>query len=164
MNICDKLRILNDRMYKVTPHINEGGCAVFAAIVAPYLNELTPTKIKVINDDTTTTIERARDLGLKRKDAQGWYMNGIEFCHVIMEFNDGGTKYFYDADGIYTHKHPYIRNRKNMKMYKGALSICETKSIARTATGWNRTFPRESIPRLRKIAKHFFENSIERLS
>lgn len=163
MSLINKLHILNERLYKVTPFIAEGGCAVFAAIVAPYLNELIPTKIKVLNDDTSISLGYAREVGLKTKDASGWYKNGVEFYHVVLEFKIDGVKYYYDSDGVYKQVHPYVLTHPRVRMYKGALTVDEVKSIARTSTGWNKTFPRDTIPRLRKIAKHFFENSVEKL-
>jgi hypothetical protein len=163
MELADKLLVLNDRMYKVTPYIAEGGCAVFASIIAPYLNELLPVKVKVLNDDTTISLGFAREIGLQTRDATGWYKNGVEFYHVVLEFKINGVKYYYDSDGVYEWKHPYVGTHPNVKMYKGELTVDEVKSIARTSIGWNKTFPRESIPRLRKIAKRFFENTIDTL-
>lgn len=139
------------------PNINEGGCCVFASMVAYEMKRLNiPAKGIVASWDaefTSTDIDTVRN-NVKSNTLKEWQTNGISFTHVGIEFRVGEDRYFYDANGVIEP----TRYLGEWRIYQGRMEYEELKALASRARGWNNNFNRKDIPEIRKIVKSHFKS------
>lgn len=152
MDIERKLNHLGRMVYQTYPHINLGGCCVFAAIVAEELIKHDIQAVGIVAAWSagrhSATIDKAR-INIRKNTINEWKDNGIALNHVGLEFKIKGKKKHYDTNGII----PALKEFDSMPIYKGRLQLGELKALAAKRSGWNETFSRRNIPALRQLIK-----------
>lgn len=136
-------------------YINNGGCAVYAAIVGKALQDM-GVNVKVLvagswwgnNGHVDKARENVKHIGKKEE----WRKNNISFGHVGLEFFWKRKKYHYDSNGC----HKPAKKLDGATIFPGRMTVEECIAIAKEARGWNTSFDRKHIPALRRmVAKHF---------
>lgn len=151
-----ELKELGQNVMEQFEYINQGGCCVFAALVGKKLQEYFPVRIRASNNYHGY---RIRDLNEIRPNLEDntiweWYNEGIDFNHVIIEFDYKGKTYHMDSTGVYKagKRDPSFK----YVLYKGYLTVEEAAELAKQKD-WNPTFDRKLIPTLRKTVDNFFK-------
>ncbi len=152
MNIIDKLNNIAVEVTKKIDFINLGGCCVFASLIAQHLYPLVPLKIVVFAPTLTkNSIDEVRHSITTNRLCE-WNDNGIYFGHVMIELTIDDKTFLYDSNGIA----PSDTIIKGYKKLKGELTLLEATELADDSVGWNDTFNRDKIPRLKNIINNFF--------
>ena len=92
------------------------------------------------------------DIGRK----EHWNDNGVWFNHVAVEFKHKGRWYHYDTDNVQTQKKDF----GDYVVHPGRLTVFEAKAIGNEESGWNTSFDRNSIPRLREHVKRYLATTL----
>ena len=154
MNLLESLTALGNKINRYYPEINSGGCCIYAAIVG---EELLARNIKtriVIAHWCRTKV----NIDYVRKSSnpstmEDWTDNDIHFNHVGVEFKYRRTWYSHDTDIT-------VKSREGRLggffLYPGRLTVDEAKTLASSEHGWNSTFDRNNIPRIRNHIHKFF--------
>ncbi len=136
--------LLSDVKDKV-PLINNGGCAVIAALLANYLTPVVDD-IKVVSCGWSSMnsgdIDEVRS-NIRNNSVLEWNMQGIDFTHVWVEFKWKNRWYAVDACGIVSRSRMY---KTWGKPYSGSFTIDEINELANQSHGWNPMFDRQNIP------------------
>ena len=130
--------------------LNRGGCCVFASIVAQRLSEFCEVRIAVGTDwldNDDTTIDEVREQ-VSSNSPNEWNNYGVDFGHVIIEFDYDGSTYHYDSNGVTSVQRD--TSTFGMPILDGYLTINEAVELASHAE-WNPKFDRSQIPKLEKI-------------
>ncbi len=156
-NIVDTLNRLGNAVEASVTYLNSGGCCVYAALVARELADRGyPVKGVVVSYGATKgkpKIYEVRKTLNNSKDLVDW--NGhVSFSHVGIEFRADGKVYRYDSNGVVGAKDPLM----NMAPYPGRLKVDELEAFASGQEGWNNTFNRNQIPKLKKLVKSYFRD------
>lgn len=159
-NIIELLNDFGAEMHQRFPLINDGGCCVFASLVARRLSAFFPTRIVVGDDEVSTTIDLAREYAADNCIYQ-WNDAGIGFGHVIVEFDCGGKTYHYDTSGCVEKSD--TTNLFDYKIYAGYLTVQEAEELASTPRGWNTVFNRKDIPEIKWLVKRFFDRYVREI-
>lgn len=155
--LCQSLTNFASKTRSEFPLLNHGGCAVFAAHVAKRLQHIVPTRIKLIDyskSDLTAIRSRLSD----PKNIYEWHRHGINFVHVIIEFDYDGKTYHYDSDGLKLATGPKWNG--GFPISKGSFTVDEVISFAANPHCWNPTFNRSNIPTLKRRVKNLFARKI----
>ena len=156
MSLIGQLNKLGKAVNEKYPTINYGGCCVYAAIVAEALL-LRNIKVRGIvssydaedfNDHNT--IDNIRPY-IKHHVLWRWQDNGISFSHVGLEFEINGKLRHYDSKGVKMASDFF----DYMPIYKGRLQAYELVKLASRAQGWNSSFNRRHIPKIRKMVQEY---------
>lgn len=145
--------------------VSSGGCGVYAACVGSELERLgVNVDIVIVDEDVddktaSVSIAAARakiKTARKKVNVFTWNLYGIEFGHVVVEFEYRGKRYWCDSNKVVPagDADPTF----GWRPYRGRMTVKEIKKIARTADGWNRTYDRSNNDTLRKIVKHQFSH------
>ena len=130
--------------------LNDGGCCVFAAMVAAKLEELgIPVKGRVLRSAfswVSSTNAPLNKIHPKKNTLDAWQDNGVSFDHVVLQLE----KYTYDSGGFDARK-----RWSHFDMYRGWLNVKDLKELAKSR-GWNSMFDRKLIPELQKIVDNVF--------
>jgi len=157
----DLIKLLSDvakRVNEKIPGINSGGCCVFAAEVYPYLKGLgLKPKIRVADRFIVKecTIEKVRRKVNDRGNIDDWNDNGLWFGHVVCEFEYKGKSYFFDSKKVYVKKEE-CEGVLKFNLYKGNLTYNEGVMLASSSRGWNRSFDRKQIQKMRDTLEKQF--------
>jgi len=162
MSLIKFLNNLGDAVDEKIDNVNFGGCCVFAAIVAARLATICPTRIVVAcpHDywDDDVTIEKARHY-VQSNSPTEWNDAGVEFGHVIVEFDYECRTWHYDSAGV-TRKLSRT-NTFDFPIVDGFLSIKEACELA-SYPDWNNRFDRSQIPEMAEVINKQFDGfSIE---
>lgn len=152
------LEKLGANVSRSVPAINQGGCGVYAWLVAKALHSL-GIKTEVVA--TNMGIGKPVDLdklreelaagGLDFGSKRHWEMLGAQFAHVGVRLKIGRKYYVADADTVI----PGKTRLQRWKVYKGAYTLEEAEAFAKEARGWNSWFDRRQIPTIHKLVnKH----------
>jgi hypothetical protein len=150
MKLIGTLNKLGNQANESVGHINAGGCCVYAAAIATHLQHVCK-KVRVLvgdNDTWRNSIPKVRNQVAANTPSE-WNNNGIQFGHVIVEFEYRGRVYHYDSNGV-TKKADRTATL-GYKLLKGALTIQEATELGNCARGWNYHFLRNDIPRLHNM-------------
>lgn len=117
------------------PHINCGGCGIFAEHLYTALVALGKKPSLVIITDNSYYMRKRIESGKKNSNST--------LYHIVVKLG----KYYYDNNGVYDEYH--IKN-----MYWGANELCEIeidrlKELNENPRGWNSLFDREFIPHIK---------------
>lgn len=167
--IVSQLRRLGQEANARVRYLNCGGCAVYAALVSrALLNRGIPARARVADRSHTGeyTVDKVRAVlaenGIDTNNAtpHDWHAEGIDFTHVLVEFEYRGRTYLADSNFVDTKR----RKREptcGAPLLPGILSVPEVESLASTPDGWNDAFDRdEGIPILEKlVATHLGEEA-----
>jgi len=154
-----QLTNLAKEVTKKFPNINDGGCCIFAALVAKELQHICPVRIIGFSSDSTN-IDLVRP-NILNNTCREWGDNGVDFNHIVVEINakiisnDEGDKWHYDANGIFASNGSICIDKVQLK---GSLSVKEAIELANNPEGWNRDFDRTDIPKLEKVINKYFNN------
>lgn len=144
------------------PHINYGGCCVFAAMIAKHLEKHTETRIVVgdwaaLDDDTGDNIRNIDDArpSVRKNTMVEWNNGGVQFGHVLVEITYKRKKYHVDARGVFpaAERDPSFR----YPIYNGSLTLKEAAKLGASSKGWNTTFDREEIPMIKRAVNKYFK-------
>lgn len=150
------LTTLSKQILNQFPNINDGGCCVFAALVAQELKEFCDVKV-VVFSTSLSNIEDVRP-NISNYTCAEWERNGIAFNHIVLEIyaqiipENPTNVWHYDATGIFSTD----RSMNSGRSPVGYLSIAECIELANDPIGWNPTFDRRDIPIIQKIIKNHF--------
>jgi hypothetical protein len=154
MNLTRRLNRLGSAVNVVSPHINHGGCCIYAALVAEELNKQGIHAAGIVTDGWSTPdahIDEVRPF-IKINTIDEWENNGVSFNHVAVEYTIDGKTRHYDTSGV---KKPNKRTFCGKRMYEGRLTLKEMKDLAARKQGWNRDFNRAHIPMIRNMVKYY---------
>lgn len=150
----NKLVDLADDILDRFPTINDGGCGVFAALVAAELQHYYKIRIIAFSDEAKrNNIDEIRPI-VDAKNIYDWKDNGCKFNHVVVEITDNnGRLWHYDATGVFPNDGSICYYYDKLE---GSLTIAEITELADSPLGWSREFDRKLIPDLKAIIhKHF---------
>lgn len=140
------------------PDINNGGCCVFAALIAKQLQHYYPVRILAFGKKPTTSIDYARSK-VKKNNCREWGRNDIDLYHIVVEFCDeDGVFYHYDTTGVHNSLGSI---REDLKKIPGSFAIQEACELASDFRGWNTDFDRRNIPNIDKVIKKHFNIPID---
>lgn len=149
MDLIETLNVLGSRIEEIFPHINAGGCCVFAAEAAKHL-ELAGCSVRILvgDNDTSADINDVRP-NLESNTVVNWNDNEIYFGHVIVEFECKGITYHYDSTGVHA---PSLRTALyGYNIVDGFLTTKEATELAECSRGWNSFFDRDDIPQIKAM-------------
>lgn len=146
--------------------INNGGCAVFASLVALRLQKMgIPVWIRVaedseiLEDDGFPNVDEVR-MKILSNAVDNWNENGIKFGHVLVQFEFDGQQWVYDSHGIAPEGNQFLRwygSHNDTQLYPGKMSVQEMIELSlHSKSGWNMTFNRANIPALTKMISTAF--------
>ena len=144
----DSILIALQRMASVTlkkhPLVDYGGCCVVAAHFAKRLSDKgVSVSVRAVNGWTN----KRPDLNEKRSLLENplmksnWETVGVDFFHVLCEFELGGKRYWYDSSSGIHEEHAGV--------LPGSFTIEEASSFAKENT-WNTMFNRSEIPNIKR--------------
>ncbi len=137
------------------PMLNRGGCGVFAALAGLRLSRYMPVRLRVISGINADVSDARKHL--KANSMDGWEDVGVHINHVALEVVIDGVILLVDSTWFTPCDH-------NRKILEGSLSINEGLELAHNPEGWNKDFPRESIPALEALLdKHLSEENLQSL-
>lgn len=151
-----KLNALGGIITDLYPYINNGGCCVYASLVAQELVKRNIDCSGIVTDwydGGKECIDKIRPY-IKVNTLEEWNDNGIALNHVGLEFSIGERKYHYDTEGV------SVANKRTFRgnpLYNGRLSVNEMVQLASKRQGWNTHFRRMDIPAIRKFIKYYLK-------
>jgi hypothetical protein len=152
------IQILNEvgcRANRSYPYLNNGGCCVYAVLIAKELKKLGMRPRIIVAGESSKSkcnINEARKNIKDIADYNEWSRNGIKFNHVGVEFTYKRKKYHYDSYGV----HPACDTLMGFPVYKGRLRIKWAEGIANRPEAWSGMFDRAVIPRLQRSIENSF--------
>jgi len=156
--LSETLNKLGRRIKRWYPYINNGGCCVYASIVGSELQRRgidTRIIVGAWNGNEKIDINEARSNLQRPERMEEWNENNVFFNHVGVEIKFKGAIYHHDANGVTKKK----KSLDNFRIYQGRLSVAEAKALAANPEGWNDSFDRRSIPKLKQhISKYLAAN------
>jgi hypothetical protein len=164
--LLDKLRELGYAVNAAAPRINHGGCAVYAAAVAERLQELgVEVEVCVSEGYVANTVAEAREnlsnngLQPHGANARDWEAAGLYFLHVGVRLCVDGSWYVHDTDATWEGRDELgvdaysDSDSPRYTVLPDGLTPEEAKAIADDARGWNSSFNRELIPKVRELVR-----------
>ena len=155
MNIKELNNVLSD-IDSSHRHINHGGCACMAVMIADQM-EAAGINYRIVvpwNGDIDETRELIPEelRGLK----ENWYGYYYQFHHVWVEAEIDGQLYAIDSEGAKP-----VPTHENMWgiTCKGRFLLEEMRSMANQET-WNSAFPRDQLPSMAKMVEQGFKRVI----
>lgn len=161
MSIIKKLNALAESVTDEVEDLNYGGCGVFAAMVAKFLNDkgIPATCFACYSPgrgDPGNSITEARKLVEDVGDCSEWEDNGVSFYHVGVEFKHRGRMYFFDSHGVVAPADEF----HGIPVQEGRLTLDEMEAMAERPHNWNRWFNRQQIPHLQSLVKEHLNERI----
>lgn len=153
-------------VFKKLPRINSGGCCVYAAHMAQALQSVgLGSKCRV-----SSLFSDPRDLNKIRRFAnplgnwKEWRKQGVNFDHVLVEFELAGVRYYHDAENttaendMDTDDGYLVEPTVGGKLCDGWLEIDEALALSEIPYAWNSMFDRErGIPIINRAISDFLE-------
>ena len=154
MTLIPKLEELAHTIDDQISKVNRGGCCVVASLVALHLQHVVPVRGVVFDEwgRSNQSIDEVRPL-IHNNNKSEWNDNGVNFGHVKVEFDYGGTTYQFDSDGVTLVDH----NTIDCDQIPGYLNVDELIYLA-ADTGWNSWFNRDQIPKLHSLINKTFSD------
>jgi len=155
MNLIDTLRDVGRDTLSEFSTINWGGCCVYAAVVAAWLQEHDITTWGLVADkkQSPSAVDSARP-----KDplfVSNWNDNGITFFHVMVQFEHEGKVWTHDTESTIDNElECKAVTQFSNKICPGYLEVAELVSLA-SDSHWNSQFDRSLIP---SVAKRVWRN------
>lgn len=159
-SLFKRLRKLQSTMQTHHPRLNYGGCGVFAYLVGEQLQKL-GLEVEIVTPTDGgyyLSASRVRSNVTNKERAREWTDNGLCRQHLAVRFKTkAGVVYTYDSDrlarsassfgGDYDYTDP---------KFGTGLTVKETKLMCKSQDGWNNTFPRKSIPKVKSQVSEAF--------
>ena len=154
------LEMLNDLAKEIKGKydtIDCGGCCVAAAQVAKYLQNIVPTRIVAGNSwKGRNDIDEIRDFvhAAERNSKRAWERNGVDFGHVLIEFEFEGKTYAFDCSHGAVPAEEMWRDLPWTRL-DGSFEQQEAEAFANEES-WNSMFNRRHVPDVRRRITRFF--------
>lgn len=141
------------------PYVNCGGCGVYATELAKRLYRIGVRNFRIRTYTYAGDPDRKTNIKFVERHVFGkalpervstWNANGINFDHVRLQWN--GT--MWDADGAVSRKDG--RKWSCYILHPGHISLKAINKICKDSSGWNSRFPRDDIPKMRRIMNRHF--------
>lgn len=157
-----RLRKLSAAAQGRFPHLNYGGCCVFAAAVAKELEK------HGIQYEVMVTGSKSRNIGEIRppkNTVDAWNGVGVDFGHVGVRMRLRGRWYTYDSEAFLRHKHrfgfryvdTYGGGTVRWESSAGGITAKEAKELA-DEPRWNRQFwSPENVRAVRSMVRKAFQ-------
>lgn len=162
MKLEQRLRDFTSAFFTENPDINYGGCGVFAAEMGKDLQALGyNTQCTVFTTSLSPTQARKFDLNALRASlihtdlVEDWEENGINFYHIMLEVEGKGEHFLVDAEDIYP---PDKSEYFGAARLGGNIPVDIMEKLANDDSAWNPTFPRRTIPKVRRSIQSFTED------
>lgn len=152
-NVIVALNEIGNKIATRFENINRGGCCVYASLIASHLSSLVPLRIKVVGETYNDTIDNIRKL-VTMNTPHEWNKKGLEFNHVIIEFDFGQNTYHYDTSGV------QLASESGWRLIPGSLTCAEATELASHRKGWNTAFDRDNISGINEIITDFFMENV----
>lgn len=145
---------------EANPLINYGGCGVFAAEMAKDLiDKGFDVDIRLVLDpydamhfdNVGAMFDRIERAGGDPGDMYEWE---VAPYHVVLEVKGHGVHGILDAEGFENVRGYRYDDRA---MVKGSVPLDIMERLAKSRDMWNPTFPRKTIPNVRRSIKEFTE-------
>lgn len=137
--------------------LNYGGCAVVAGMVGEVLQELDITCDIATPAYGKPASEVRPNVGA-RATASTWCSNGLSTHHLAVRFRVNGVTYIWDSDCLSEGGVTFGGEDGDELIAAGqlgdGLTVQECVRIGLNKTGWNSTFDREQIPKLRTLVEY----------
>jgi hypothetical protein len=154
VDLIQQLDEIGKRINKAFPMINDGGCCIYAVMIAKELKKLGyRPRIIVAGRDDEVNVQEARKKIKDIANHHEWWENGIYFNHVGIEFTYKRKKYHYDSCGV----KPASKMLDEYYIYPGRLGIKDAEVLANQSTAWNVAFNRNDIPKIQRRISDFFD-------
>lgn len=138
-------------------YMNYGGCAVVAGMVGEVLQGLDITCDIATPTYGKSAVEVRPNVG-PRATASTWYRNGLSTDHLAVRFRIDGVTYIWDSDCLSEGGITFGGDAGDDLTAAGqlgdGLTVQECVRIGLNKTGWNSTFDREQIPKLRTLVEY----------
>jgi hypothetical protein len=151
--LLDTLNLLGVKVAARYPNLNQGGCCVYAALVARELsNRMIPVKGLITTfDPGSLSLDVVRQR-VNNNSLFEWKENSVSFYHVGLEFTLEKKTFRYDSNGVVSSRARLL----DCLPYKGRLTVNELEDLA-DDNDWNRCFNRQNIPAIRLMVKNQFK-------
>lgn len=159
MDLISQLNQLGAYAQLQIPNLNNGGCCVFAAMVARELRDMgvkvggVPIADIMWGDPTWGNVDEARANVSDPGCSEQWEENGIAFSHVGLEVEIGDAVYYFDSRGLRSFDAPM--RYPEWKPLPGRLTVEEMEALAERPHNWNWKFDRTNIPYLKQIVEDY---------
>lgn len=155
MNLILQLNRLGKEINNQFPDINRGGCCVFASIIIRALKKQNINAVGfVCSFDAYADIDTAR-ANISENTVKEWNSQCIEFYHVGVEFEYNCRLRHYDSNGVVVANE---RTFDKYQIYKGRLTQNEVDLLASRKDGWNPSFNRNNIAKIRALVDTFIQD------
>ena len=138
----------------VIPYINNGGCGVVAHAIGKELL-LAGLKVNIVSigdtkwkrpEKANEIIDEIKNSGIEF-NAPNLHRKGIDINHIMVEVFFKGNTWYVDSTGVYgtppTHG----------KIIQARMSVNDCGILASSHKGWNRSFNRDFMPKIYRLAK-----------
>lgn len=147
--------------------LNCGGCGVFAAEVAQYLQRMGyATRVVCSTSEwcSRQNIDALRERIMRsnngRCTASDWHNNNVSMSHLAVEYEyvtkRGRTvrRFYESAQGDRPASKTMTTDGWNeYRVCEGRFTVAEARDLADYVPAWNPRFDRDQIPRLRKLVR-----------
>ena len=163
--LIDDLNCLAADMRSSFSWVDCGGCCVVAAEMAKYISNITSARIVGAYSQYSGPLDRNLDNvryniildSLNNLSKVSWYNTyQIDFAHVLIEFEYGGTTYVFDTTHGAVERDNYWSHSRWLPL-DGSWLQEEAESFADEREGWNDRFDRNQIPSIRETIATFFQ-------
>ena len=149
-SVLSKLSVINQKY----SNINRGGCGVFALYLSKELDKRNiKHDILWIGDDYHNAEKVIRNTFQSNSNVtlEDFSDNGIFLSHVMVKIG----KKFIDSEGVYK---GFDNTRWSHRRVLSKMSNKELFKLVDSSHGWNDTFQRKLIPKIKKDIKKVMEN------
>lgn len=156
--LIDSLNKLADELITNHPRVDHGGCCVVAAQMARYLSTIVPTRIVAgigWCGDPDADLDHIRNVIDDPKSKMDWEMKGVDFHHVLIEFEHNGETYTFDSTDGVKRRDEFWENQRAITPADGEFLVDEARSFA-DEDSWNPMFSRREVPTVRRRITNFF--------
>lgn len=165
------LRKIQNEVNDKICNLNNGGCGVFAYLVGEELKNL-GVEVEVItpvgkrHGQDKFPAEQVRHFVRNKNDTNDWDTNGLSRKHLAVRFKTNkGKVYTYDSDAFRRGASKFgIWGDQSDMTFGTGLTVEECRLMSESPDGWNPTFNRRQIPKLRRIVFHHFSKLSKELA
>jgi hypothetical protein len=144
----DKVRFLNFRIVSTVPHINQGGCGIYAAFISKALEEQDiPYQIGYLTRDHDGPDAILENYELVKNNEYGY----VSATHICVEVGD----FLIDANGI-SRKEEFLKEWDRYEYYSVPISWRELELAIAQTSQWNPWFDRGNVPKIKEEFKNTF--------
>lgn len=138
--LAEFLTRVGDSSLDAIPHLNEGGCGLFAHEMYKHLVQKgIPATIRVI-DKTECSV-----------------LQGKHFSHIVLELKVGKTDCYFDAKGLVPAECGSAKFQRYGNMLPDALPFEQLTCLIADNEGWNSQFKRTDAERVCHVVAKMFE-------